>query len=422
MGKALRATTSIVASLAGTLLAASGAWAAGGAAPVLYASPSGASGSCTARVPCSLENAISAAAPGDVVYAFAGVYNGGFVIDKAITVHGAGAVINASSSPFGNGVHIVGPGGSGSSVENFKIENAKFEGILVGTAPVAPETENGTPVTSGEPVSNVRILNNTLTDNGTGFGTNAGQCYSTPEAPGDCGETIHLVSVTDSTVEGNYVEDNVGGILLTDEFGPNSGNAVRFNRTIGNTDDCGITLAGHSSAAVNPETGMPTGAAGVFDNLVESNTSNGNGVAGQGAGILLGGGAPFAGVYDNLIRYNYAYGNGLSGVTVHQHLIGDLNDNVIEGNVLLDNNVDGDYDFAAAAATETTGILVASGEPPGPPLPPELVPGPISGTVIRGNQLYSSRVGIWTLGLEKASTQIAYNVFGQGVKTPISEH
>lgn len=422
MGKALRATTSIVVSLAGALLAASGAWAAGGAAPVLYASPTGGSGSCTARVPCSLENAIAGAVPGEVVYAFAGVYNGGFVIDKAITLRGAGAVINAGSSPFGNGVHIVGPGGSGSSVEGFKIENAKFEGILVGTAPVAPETEDGAPVTSGEPVSDVRIVDNTLTDNGTGFGTNAGQCFSTPEAPGDCGETIHLVAVTDSTVEGNYVEDNVGGILLTDEFGPTSGNVVRFNRTIGNTDDCGITLAGHSSAAVNPGTGMPTGAAGVFDNTVESNTSDGNGVAGQGAGILLGGGAPFAGVYDNLIRNNYAYGNGLAGVTVHQHLIGDLNDNVIEGNVLLDNNVDGDYDFAAAAATETTGILVASGEPPGPSLPPELLPGPISGTVIRGNFLYSSKVGIWTLGLEKASTHIANNVFGQGVKTPVSEH
>ncbi|HTZ64533.1 MAG TPA: right-handed parallel beta-helix repeat-containing protein [Solirubrobacteraceae bacterium] len=421
MGKALRATASIVVSLAGVLLAASGAWAAG-AAPVLYASPSGGSGVCSVRVPCSLENAISAAAPGDVVYAFAGVYNGGFVVDKAITLHGAGAVIDASSSPFGNGVQIVGPGGSGSSVEGFRIEDAKFEGILVGTAPVAPETENGEPVTSGEPVSDVRIANNTLTHNGTGFGTNAGQCYSTPEAPGDCGETIHLVAVTNSTVEGNYVEDNVGGILLTDEFGPTSGNVVRLNRTIGNDDDCGITLAGHSSAAVNPETGMPTGAAGVFDNVVESNTSDENGVAGQGAGILLGGGAPFAGVYDNLIRNNYAYGNGLSGVTVHQHLIGDLNDNTIEGNVLLNNNLDGDFDFAAAAATETTGILVASGEPPGPPLPPELLPGPISGTVIRGNFLYSSKVGIWTLGVETASTQIAHNVFGQGVKTPISEH
>ena len=175
--------------------------------------------------------------------------------------------------------------------------------------------------------------------------------------------------MTDSIVEGNYVADNVGGILMTDEFGPTSGNIVRDNQSLNNTDDCGITLAGHSSAAVDPVTGLPTGAAGVFDNIIEHNVSNGNGVAGQGAGILLGGGAPFAGVYGNVIRDNLASGNGLSGVTLHQHLAGDLNGNVIEGNTLVNDNLDGDFDFAAASATETTGILVASGAPPKPSCP-----------------------------------------------------
>lgn len=145
-------------------------------------------------------------------------------------------------------------------------------------------------------------------------------------------------------------------------------------------------------------------------------------MAGQGAGILLGGGAPFAGVYDNVIRHNVARGNGLSGVTVHQHLVGDLNGNAIESNVLIDDNVDGDHDFAAAAATETTGILVASGAPPKAMLPPELLPGPISGTIIRGNLMFDVKVGIWTLGIDKASTQITHNVFGFGVTTPISEN
>ena len=156
------------------------------------------------------------------------------------------------------------------------------------------------------------------------------------------------MSVTDSVVEANNVANNVGGILLTDEFGPTSHNIIRFNRSTGNSDDCGITLAGHSSAAVNPVTGLPTGLAGVFDNLVTHNFSNGNGVAGQGAGILLGGGAPFAGVYSNVIRGNWAAGNGLPGVTIHQHLAGDLNGNVIENNVLTGNNLDGDFDFAIA--------------------------------------------------------------------------
>jgi nitrous oxidase accessory protein NosD len=368
----------------------------------------------------TISAAVSAATPGSHIVVCPGTYDEGVQIDKPLVLSGIDAVIDASSSPFGNGVQIVGPGGSGSTVEGFKIEQAKFEGILLGTAPVAPSATEGTPVTEGSPVSHVTIANNTLIDDGTGFGTDAGQCFSTPEAPGDCGETIHLVSVTDSIVEGNYVANNVGGILLTDEFGPSSHNVVRNNQSLNNTDDCGITLAGHSSAAVNPMSGLPTGAAGVFDNVIEDNVSDGNGVAGQGAGILLGGGAPFAGVYDNVIRGNVAKGNGLSGVTIHQHLAGDLNGNVIEGNVLIDNNVDGDHDFATADL-ETTGILVAAGAPPGAVLPPELLPGQISGTVIRGNRLFDVKVGIWTLGVEKASTHIYGNLFGPGV-TPVSEN
>jgi Right handed beta helix region len=378
--------------------------------------------SCSAASYATIDEAVTAATPGSHIIVCPGTYNEGVQIDKPLVLSGLHAVIDASSSPFGNGVQIVGPGGSDSTVEGFRIEQAKFEGILVGTSPVAPSTTGGTPATGGAPVSDVTIADNTLVENGTGFGSAAGQCFSTPEAPGDCGETIHLVSVTDSIVEGNYVANNVGGILLTDEFGPTSGNVLRHNRTIDNTDDCGITLAGHNPAAVSPITGQPTGAAGVFDNLIANNISDGNGVAGQGAGILLGGGAPFAGVYDNVIRHNKARGNGLAGVTVHQHLAGDLNGNAIERNVLVNDNLDGDHDFAAAAATETTGILVASGAGPGALLPPELLPGPITGTIIRGNRMFDVKVGIWTLGVDKASSQIAGNVFGSGVTTPISEN
>ena len=46
------------------------------------------------------------------------------------------------------------------------------------------------------------------------------ECQAAGEVPGDCGEGIHLMSVADSTVAGNYVTGNSGGILLTDEFGP----------------------------------------------------------------------------------------------------------------------------------------------------------------------------------------------------------
>lgn len=377
--------------------------------------------SCATAAYATIGAAVAAAAPGSQIVVCPGTYDEGVVIDKRLALTGIRAVIDASSSATGNGIQIQGHDGSGSTVEGFTIENAEFEGILVGTAPVATSSDDGTPVTSGTPVTGVTIAHNIVSHNDAGFGSTAGQCFSTPQAPGDCGEGIHLVAVTDSLVADNHVERNAGGILLTDEFGPTSGNTIRGNRLIANTDDCGITLAGHA-AAVNPETMMPTGAAGVFDNLVEGNVAIGNGVAGQGAGILMGGGAPYAGVYDNTIRGNVAIGNGLSGVTIHQHLVGDLNGNVVVDNYLSNDNVDGDFDFAAAADSDTTGVLVASGVPPGPELPPFLRPGPITGTVISDNTIVDVKVGVWTLGIDPGSTQITGNHFGATVTTPISNH
>ncbi|MGN6872173.1 MAG: right-handed parallel beta-helix repeat-containing protein [Solirubrobacteraceae bacterium] len=412
------AVSTALAVLCVFLAAGTAASAHGRVSRTLWASPAGGAGSCARFSPCSLAGAVASSVDGDSVIALPGVYHGGVVVDKRVSLRGFGAVIDATSAPNGNGVQIVGPGGSGSSVEGFKIENATFEGILVGTAPVAPSTNDGTPVTSGQPVSDVRIDHNVIVHNDAGFGSTAGQCFSTPQAPGDCGEAIHLVAVTDSVVADNYVTNNAGGILLTDEFGPTSDNAVRNNFSAHNDTDCGITLAGHNPAAVDPKTGQPTGAAGVFDNLIEGNVSIDNGVAGQGAGILMGGGAPFAGVYGNVIRGNFTRGNGLAGVTIHQHLIGDLNGNVVEDNVLSHDNLDGDFDFAAAADSQTTGILVASGSPPGPALPPPLVPGPIKNTVIRGNRIFDDAVGIWTLGVDPGTTTISHNFFGPGV-TPV---
>jgi hypothetical protein len=65
-------------------------------------------------------------------------------------------------------------------------------------------------------------------------------------------------------------------------------------------------------------------------------------------------------VYGNLIRHNVARGDGLAGITIHEHLVGDLNGNVIKGNLISNDNLDGDFDFAAAAASETTGVDPAS--------------------------------------------------------------
>lgn len=311
------------------------------------------------------------------------------MISTAIDLEGNGATIDATGSP--NGIQIL---ASGTTVDGFTIENADFEGILVG---------NSSSDATGSPVSDVTIDNVDVTANDQGLAAvpQVGECASTPGGPGDCGEGLHLNSVTDSTIEHSTIADNAGGILLTDEFGPNSGNVIDHDTILDNTDDCGVTLASHTSN-------------GVFDNTVTHNVADGNGVAGQGAGYLIAGGGPGTVAYGNVIAHNEASGNGLGGVTIHQHFVGDLNDNVIEFNQLSNNNVDGDFDFSPADPA-TTDIIVASGPAEG--IPPFLFPGPLTGTVIEHNQLDDAAIGIWTLN---APSTIDHNQFGSGIATPVS--
>jgi hypothetical protein len=114
----------------------------------------------------------------------------------------------------------------------------------------------------------------------------------------------------------------------------------------------------------------------------------GNGVAGQGAGVLLaaGGLGPGGTVYGNVIEYNTISGNGLGGVTVHAHTPGlDLNGNIIEYNTIGTNNVDGDFDFSPHVGPLTTGIVVAS---TGSPLT----------ITIAHNSITDDTYGIWRTG------------------------
>ena len=73
------------------------------------------------------------------------------------------------------------------------------------------------------------------------------ECQASGNVPGDCGEGIHLMSVTDSTVSHDYVTKNSGGILLTDEFGPTDGNVIEHNLVTNNASDsasrCPPTMA-----------------------------------------------------------------------------------------------------------------------------------------------------------------------------------
>lgn len=385
--------------VAALLLAATAAAGNGGA---LFASPNGSGTDCTAQHPCSLATAVATASAGAVVHAGPGTYPAGVVVTSSVTLLGQGAVIDGSSTPNTPGLQIL---ASGTRVQGFTIENAALEGILVGSSPANPD---GSPATSGAPIENVTIQNDVVTGNDTGFsgavGAGFGECFTTPFAPGDCGEGIHLVSATNSVVRNNLVSGNAGGILLTDEFGPAADNVVQNNTSIDNDDDCGITLASHSPA-------------GVHDNVIENNVADRNGVAGQGGGILMAAAGPVGGAYDNVIRNNEASGNGLSGIVIHDHFAGaNLNGNVLENNTLSNDNLDGDFDFAAAQDPLPTGILIAAGLPfPGPPIPP------ISGTVVRNNTITDVSVGIWTLNAPADLNTFTNNRFGPGV-TPLSAH
>jgi parallel beta-helix repeat protein len=361
-----------------------------------WASPTGGTSGCTQASPCSLTHALSIAGTEDTIDVEPGTYWGGFVLNHPVNLIGIGyPVINASSSPNGVGIQVT-SGAPSSTISGFVVVDAQDEGILVGESPAAA---------SGEGVSDVTIENNVVAMNDRGFGRGTGECSPASAGGGDCGEGIHLVSATNSTVVGNWVSNNAGGIYLTDEWGPNGHNDIARNAVLDNYSDCGITLASH--VAATDSSGFPDGSGGVFDNLVWDNVVQNNGTVGQGGGILLGGGTLWSAVYGNLIAGNIATGNGLAGIVIHQHTPGDLSDNVIAHNWVSSDNLDGDYDFAVPDPA-TTGIFIASGAAPGFPL---------RGISITDNLITNVAIGIFTLGAE--GTQFARNTF-DGVGNDLS--
>jgi parallel beta-helix repeat protein len=362
---------SIAASLVAPLLAALmiflAAPAAGASGSKLYVSPTGNDGNpCTEQAPCAtIGHAVDVAGAGDTVLVAAGTYAEDVAVPIRLNVVGLGhPVVDAAG--LDNGFVIT---GAGARVSGFTVENAYFEGILV------------------LQTSHVTVTRNVVRDNDQGmFDANPrGQCAPQGEIPGDCGEGVHLMSATKSTVRGNLVTGNSGGILLTDEFGPTAMNTVAFNTVVANLYDCGITVAGHNPGAIDQNGARQPSVAGIYSNLIIKNRADGNGVAGEGAGILLAGAGPGTGVYGNLILNNRAAQNGLAGITLHNHAPNtDLNGNVIVGNVLESDNLNGDPD---AGVFETTGILVFSAVDP------------MEGIVVRGNTIEHTHFGIWTQNL-----------------------
>ena len=392
----IRAIGSLFAS---TLLAAGLVGVVAG--PASAASPPFALPAATLNVHCwpsgfsTINAAVGAARAGDTIRVCAGTYHEDVVVppSKSLTIDGVGnPLIDATG--LNNGVQIL---ASNSVIEGFTIESAIGEGILV----------QGTP---GAPVTGVTVEGNTVEHNDLGNPTGGPissssypECNAQGLVPGDCGEGIHLMVAHDSSVVANQVANNSGGILLSDEFGPTSGNLIAFNSVYGNTLDCGITVVGHNSGAFQNGQAQPS-VGGVFNNSIVSNVISGNGLAGQGAGVILATGPPGGAVYNNMVRANRISDNGLGGVTVHSHAPGqDLNGNVIQDNLIGTNNLDGDFDFSPFVDPFTTGVTVASVAP--------------LTITIQNNVISNNTYGIWMLRTVSAMG-LGSNLFQQ-VTNPV---
>jgi hypothetical protein len=381
----ISATVAATAGLTLALGVAPTAHAAGPATWFVNAASGADSSSCggTSAAACkSIGQAVTNAAAGDTVMVAAGTYAEQVTIMKTLTLLGPGVGNDASGratvappASVNNGF-LLGAGSAGSTVSGFWVQGAQGEGIL------ATQT------------TKVTIADNAVQNNDQGASnpsTTYQECQAQGPVPGDCGEGIHLMSVTRSSVVWNESMSNSGGILLSDEVGPTANNVIAHNVVINNNDDCGITVVGHNpNAFANGKTAPSV--AGVYSNTIADNVADHNGVVGQGAGIILAGAGPGTAVYHNVISGNTAHANGLAGVTLHDHAPGQF----LDGNVIVGNNFDGndttggpgntpgDQDTGQGGLTQSADVIIFSAV--------DIV----KYTVVSDNVLSNAHFGIWT--------------------------
>jgi Right handed beta helix region len=308
----------------------------------------------------TIKAAVSAASPNDTITVAPGTYKEDVVIGKSLSLIGANrytTIIDATG--LSNGIYIDGLTHAGLSnvvVTGFTAENANFEGILVTNA------------------SDVTIWNNHVLNNDRSLEPSIPACpgipsFETGEAF-DCGEGIHLIGVGHSTVAANIVENNAGGILLSDDTGQTHDNLVTGNISRNNPFDCGIVLASHA-----PGPGSTAPHLGVVRNTIADNTSTHNGFqvpgAGAGVGLFADGSGPGL-VSGNVVIHNELRNNGIPGVAFHSHAPGDT----IANNMIVANHISGNgADLFDTETPGPTGINVNSG----------FGGTPITGTVISQN-------------------------------------
>ena len=378
------------------------------------AKPGNSDRSCRSAAFRTIQTALAVAPAGGSVFVCRGTYHEQVVTAKPVTLTGDHATIDETGVKPAFQITLPGLGtqtifagvvivSSNVNFSGFTVRNAEGEGIL--TAGL------------GATVSGIVISGNTVTHNDLGAGvppkSTYFQCAAEGAVPGDCGEGVHFAGgVAFSTIRNNLIANNSGGVLLSDDVGPTHNNVVEHNVVTGNVADCGITVPGHNPEALNAAGVPQPNVAGVYRNQILDNVVTGNGVTGEGAGVLFANAGPGTASYDNLVRGNYIAGNGLAGVTMHAHTLPpgmheDLNGNVIVKNTIAKNNLDGDTldGPPGPADLKTTGVLVFSG---GTPVT----------VTIAFNRISNNSIGIWLSKPVKASG-LRTNKF-RHVTTPVS--
>lgn len=414
--------------VAGAVTAQAGAASAavtghGGHHRILYVSPHArpwhVDRSCRSARFRTIQSAVNAVRPGGTVVVCPGTYHEQVVISKPVSLKGQRATIDEAGVIPGLQLTLPGLGkqtifagvaifSSDVRFSGFTVTHAQGEGILAAGL--------------GGELTGISISYSAVVHNDLGFGvpkpkSRYFECQPSGQIPGDCGEGIHLTGVAFSSVKGNFVAFNSGGMLISDETGPTHDNLIAGNLVTGNATDCGITIPGHNPNALDATGKRQPAVAGVYDNVVRGNKVTNNGQRGEGAGVLFANAGPGTAVYDNLVQGNFIAGNELSGVTFHAHTLPsgkfeDLSGNKVIGNSIGTNNTGGDpLDCTPGSTTcshqdlATTGILVFSG---GTPVT----------TTIAFNHIFNNAIGIW---LSKAVTAagLKTNAF-TNVTTPVS--
>jgi hypothetical protein len=377
-------------------------------------SPNGKSGAadrnCGTAAYSTVQSAVDAAPTGSTVLVCHGRYTEDVIIRHPLTLKGQrGAVIHGSSTANGT-CDPLGPTATGPepclaaitikaghvTVEGLTVKDAIGEGILAEGS------------VSGGVISHITIRHDRIVDNNTGgqpptASSPYPQCVEFQNIPGDCGEGIHLVAVTNSKISHNFISGNAGGVLLSDEFGPTHGNVVEHNIVTRNAFDCGITVPSHNPQALNSTGQRQPSVAGVYDNVIRHNVITSNGLKGEGAGVLFANAVPGSASYDNLVEHNFIAGNELSGVTLHAHTLKpgefeDLSGNRIIHNTIGENNVGGDELDGTTKDASTTAILVFSGT----------VPVTVR---INHNLIAHDKYGIWLGVAGHVTGSLSHNVF-----------